>query len=501
MSVVSDRIRLPATGATHPSRWWPASAHLLLIAVSVLYCAIVFIRTSQSMAFTYDEVVYASQVAVDTEATRFTAPRSRGMTLLLAPVLVFTDSVYATRVYLALLSGVLLYLAFRPWLRVTADLGGRWRYLPPVAAGCFVSLWLVQLYGTMGYPNLWLAFVLVAGVGSFVRAVTEASPAWPAVTAVGGAFAAASLLRPTDAVAAAAPLLVAPLVVRQWRRLRPVLAVVVGLLVGWTAWAVEAYARFGGVPERLREGAEINRGGLVFTVPEHFEALDGPALLCRPHDLCEGVEPSATVWWLVLPVLTVIGLVAARRARWLAAGLLATACALALTGPYFFLIDYAAPRFLLPTYGLLLIPAAGGLLWLLNLPRPGLRPLVAVMVALALLAHVGVQQRLLVDAHDRLLVKSRSVTLQAGQLRAAGVERPCLLWGAGVVPLSYPLKCRSVWEEERAPSETDEELRQALARGEHVVVRLHHEVDVPDFMADWRRLELEDGTYVAYLPR
>ncbi|HEV3505696.1 MAG TPA: hypothetical protein VG637_10505, partial [Actinomycetes bacterium] len=123
--------------------------------------------------------------------------------------------------------------------------------------------------------------------------------------------AAASLIRPTDALAVALPLMFVPLVVMAWLRLEPLVAMLVGLLVGWSAWIGEAYARFGGPLQRLRDGSETNQGGLVNSIPEHIDALDGPSVLCRPHDVCAGIEPGAAMWWFALPVLAAVGLVAA----------------------------------------------------------------------------------------------------------------------------------------------------------------------------------------------
>jgi hypothetical protein len=68
------------------------------------------------------------------------------MSLLLAPVGAFTSSSFAIRTYLALLAGLCLYLAFRPWLSIFAE---RWPYthLPAIAAGLFGPLWVTVLYG------------------------------------------------------------------------------------------------------------------------------------------------------------------------------------------------------------------------------------------------------------------------------------------------------------------------------------------------------------------
>jgi hypothetical protein len=483
--------------------WWLSGEHAALIAVAVAYGLVVVLRTSQTMSLTFDEVVYASQLGTDTPAVRFSAPRARGMTLLVAPVVTITESVLMLRAYLTILSGVLMYVAFRPWLSLFQRAGDRYRYLPAVAAGLFATLWTTVLYGNLSYPNLWLGFALVAGVGYFFRASSEPAPAWGPVAGVAAAFAAASLIRPTDALAVALPLMFVPLVVMAWLRLEPLVAMLVGLLVGWSAWVGEAYARFGGPIQRLRDGSETNQGGLVNSVPEHIDALDGPSVLCRPHDVCAGIEPGAAVWWFVLPVLAAVGLVAARRHRWFAVGAFTAASAATFTLPYLFLIDYSAARFLIPTYGLLAIPAAGALLWLTGLGDRPIRTGVSIVVVVLLLLHVAVQQDLLGTVRDRQEGIAREYEAMADFLREAqGVRAPCLVWGEGVIQLAYPLKCRSVWVAGgAAPIENDPVITAALARGEDVVVRIRADEEVPAFMAGWRRVELPGSdVFVGYLP-
>jgi hypothetical protein len=506
VSVVADRPPRDAArtpGARSLLRW-PHPAHAALIAVSAAYCLLVLWRTSQSMTLQYDEVVYASQVAREAPAAMFSAPRARGMSLLVAPVVVITESVLALRLYLVVLAGVLMYLGFRPWLAVFGRVGGRYAYVPPVAAGCFATLWLSVLYGNLAYPNLWLAFVLLAGVGYTVRAVTEPVPGWGPAVAVGVAFAVASLIRPTDALATAGPLLVGLLVVGSWRRLRPMLAIGIGLLVGWSAWIAEAYARFNGPVERLRMGGETNESGFVNSLPEHLYALDGPAVLCRPASLCAGVAPEAAVWWFALPVLVAIGLYAAGRAGWGRIGWLVTAVAGAVALPYFVLIDYAAPRFLLPTYGLLMILVAAALILVTGLGRVEMRALVAVAVTGAMLVHFGAQMNVLNGVNGRLVDGSAGQEQFADSLRDEyDVRAPCLIWGISALQLSYQLKCRSIPALTRlaSPEEREHTILEAVARGDSVAVRMHTDVPLPAFMAGWRRVEPPGtGNYAVYLP-
>jgi len=506
VSVVADRQPRGADRGSGTRRLlrWPAPAHAALIAVSVAYCLLVVWRTSQTMTLQYDEVVYASQVATEAPAARWSAPRARGMALLVAPVVVITEWVFALRVYLVVLAGVLMYLAFRPWLAVFGRVGGRYAYVPPVAAGCFATLWLTVLYGNLAYPNVWLAFVLLAGAGYVARAVIEPSPAWGTTIAIGAAFATASLLRPTDALATAGPLLLGMMLVRQWRRLRPMLAVGLGLLIGWGAWVAEAYARFGGPIERLRVGGETNQSGFVNSLPEHLYALDGPAVLCRPSSVCAGVEPVAAMWWFVLPVLVAVGLFAAARSGWGRMGWLVTSAAVAVALPYVFLIDYAAPRFLLPTYGLLMILVAAALIRVTDTSSVEMRAVAAVAVGGALVLHIGAQMYILNGVNERLVEGSARQEQFSDSLRDEyGVRAPCLIWGTSALQFGYQLKCRSIpaLSRDASPEPSEQAILEAVARGESVVVRVHADVQIPAFMAGWRRVEPPGtGNYAVYLP-
>ncbi|GAA1265701.1 hypothetical protein Psi02_07140 [Planotetraspora silvatica] len=454
------------------------------------------------MGMQWDEVVYASQIVHDVPNVMFSAPRARGMPLLLAPVGLFTASVFAIRVYLVILAGVLLYAAFMPWLSLFQQGGKNWRYVPALAAGLFATLWMTVLYGDMAYPNLWLAFTLMAGTGLFFRAVSASKATVGAMLCIVAAFAAASLLRPTDSLAAAAPLFLASVVIPAWRRLRPIGAVAAGLAVGWGAWIIEAFISFGGPIARLRGGAEVNEGGLTWSLPRYLDALDGKYLLCRPHNLCDGFELSNSLWWLLLPALVALAIYPARRHGHLTRILVTISCALAVALPYWLLIDYAAPRFLLPAYALLSIPIAFGVVWLLARRRTWARVAMAAIVTSLIVGHVVVQQVPFTRANDGVIEEGRNHTAQAKFLREKyGVHAPCLIVGAGAIQQGYPLRCRSEYATEETLPSKEPLIADAIAHGNDVIVRMRGKEHVPAFMADWRRLKLPNSTYVAYLPK
>jgi hypothetical protein len=473
--------------------------------VAVLFVITVLAATSLSMALGYDEAVYASQVTPDVPAAPFSAHRARGMSWLLWPVAALTAAAPAIRVYLALLSGLFLYAAFRPWLGLYATAGGALRFVPAVAAGLFATLWPTVLHGVLVLPNLWLAFALAAGVGHTCRLV-RSPPAGNGWWWIVAAFAAAALLRPTDATIAAAPVVLALLLGRRARRarrarlLRALAAVVTGLAVGWVTWAVEAFARFGDPVTRLRAGADTVGGGLTWNLPGHLAALGGP---CPPAGACPPVQWPVAAWWLALPVLVGIGLVAAARARLLGSTATATACAVAVAVPYLVLVDVAAAtRLLLPSYALLAPAVATGLCWLVGRRTGRTRAVAATAVTVLVAAHVAGQQEALGRARADLVRQAETTTAQASFLRSSqGVTPPCLIVGEGVMQQGYLLRCRPVRATEANLAHREDEMSAALARGEHVVVRIHRDAALPGFMAGWQQVRLPgDGSYVAYRP-
>lgn len=124
--------------------------------------------------------------------------------------------------YLALLSGLGLFLALRAWrgllpVRVVA-LGG----------ALFASLWVTLFYGPQAMPNLWVAIGGLAAVGYFLQAQADRSRGTP-LWGLAASAALMALMRPTDAVWVSFPLLAALLAVRRWRHGR----LVVALAGGW----------------------------------------------------------------------------------------------------------------------------------------------------------------------------------------------------------------------------------------------------------------------------
>ncbi|MFJ7904606.1 hypothetical protein ACIQ6V_29680 [Streptomyces sp. NPDC096198] len=414
---------------------WRERGQGLIAAVAAAFTLAQIFLVHPGMGLGWDETVYVSQVSAHAPAAYF-APRARGVSLLVAPVTLWSSSTTLLRVTLAVLSGLALFLALRAWrgvfpVRVRA-LGG----------ALFASLWITLFYGPQAMPNYWVAVGALAATGCFLRARadrTDHSALW-------GLAASAALMawmRPTDALWATAPLLVLVVFVRRWRRPAVLIALVAGLAAGAAEWITEAYvADYGGLLGRLAEGSRIQGGlGWDLAVADQLRSLAGRAL-CRP---CTGPlpNPAVTAWWFALPLFAVLAaFVAAWHGR-PARTLVPLVCAATAAFPYLFLIGYAAPRFLLPAYALLAIPVADALLQLVTASDGRWRPVAAMLVALGLAGHLAVQYTVLHRTVARTVADRRGWSRTAAELHRLGVRPPCVLTGNESVPIAFYTGCSS----------------------------------------------------------
>lgn len=444
-----------------------------------------------SLPLGWDEAVYASQVSPRVPAAYFSAPRARGISWLAAPAVLLTSSTPVLRGWMVLLSTVGLVAAFWPWRRLVGE------RVTAGAAAVFASLWVVQFYANEVMPNLYVAYGAVAAVGWFVRAARCPGPR--EAGAVAGSVAFAALMRPPDAVFLSLSLIAAAAAVRAWRRWVPVCAVLTGLVTGLLPWLLEAYTRYGGVLARLREGSDVQGGMRIgVAVGMQARALNGP-LLCRPCHVGWSY-PLLSTWWLALPLLVAGGLtLAARTGRRRGRPdpfpglMLATMCAVALSAQYLFLLDYAAPRFLVPAYALLALPVtacAAGVVHAASRRRRAVAGLLAVVFASHLVGQFLVLERR-VDSQ----VRSRTALQHlARRLHGIGLRPPCTLVGADVVPLAFHAGCASEALGGNNRSITVGELMRRAA-GQPLAAAAHTPL-VPDYARGWLRCSLttDDGT-------
>jgi hypothetical protein len=512
------------------SAWWIGLAAAAFTASQLAF-------VSPRLGLSWDEAVYVSQVSGHAPAAYFDPARARGIPLLVAPVTLLTSSVIALRAYLSVASGLGLFGALLAWR------GLRPAWLLALAGLAFGSLWVAQYYGPQAMPDLWVALSALAAVGLFLQAANRlgrvpatepgavaareagavaareagavaareagavaageagavpagepaaasAGPAWPWLAGLAACVAAAALVRPGDAVFLAVPLLAATAVVAGWRRWQLAAAAVAGLAAGCAEWVAEAYLRFGGPLARLHAaGAEQGGFALHFAVWAELRAVNGPTL-CRPCTV-GWRRPELSLWWLALPVLVALGLLAARRAGRLGSALLPAVCGFCVAVQYLFLIDYAAPRFLLPAYALLALPVADGIGWLLTGVRPDLQPLTRFAVVFCLAAQVLAQHLVLDHEVGGTITFHNDYTRIVADLRSLGVRPPCLIKGQQYIPIAFYAGCAS------APGLA------GAARSERVALLEYQGTGRPRYVRGWRR-HLLPGTrvlrLVAYLP-
>ena len=463
--------------------WW-------LVAVGVAFTVAELLFVSPRMGLSWDEAVYVSQVSGHAPAAWFDPARARGVPLLVAPVAALTSSVAALRVYLSVTCGLGLTVALWTWRRL------RPAWVLGLAGVLFGGLWVAQYYGPQAMPDMWSALGCLAAVGCFLRGGRAA------LAGLGASVAFVTLVRPGDAVYLAAPLVVAAALV--WRSWPRAAVVVAGLVAGGAEWVVEAYARFGGIASRLHAaGAEQGGFGLHFALPAELRALNGPTL-CRPCTI--GVRyPELDLWWFLLPVL-----VGARRpgrppggsggwvpqsggsrgsSPWAGTVLLPVVCGLCVAAQYLFMINYAAPRFLLPAYALLAVPAADGLAFLMTGLGHELRPAMIAAVTCFLVVQLVGQHLVLDHEVGGTVTFHDDYTRIATALAARGVRPPCLISGVQYIPIAFYAGCASAG---------------TAAPGDHVALLVPSGRRPPSYARDWRAYRIT-GTSVlkvsAYIRR
>ena len=390
--------------------------------------------------FGVDETVYLSQVNTHVQPGLFSAPRARGSALIAAPVTTLTSSTAAVRLWLATLSGVGLFVGFWPWLRVRSG------YTAPIAAALFSTIWTAVYYGFTVMPNEWVAYGALAGTGCMICYLRQPRRRYLVGAAL--AMAVVALFRPSDALCLlAGAALASMLLPATWRsRCLAVGALAGGLLGGVTEWIVEAVLRYGGLMRRVHLAqAENGGGGLHFAGAAQARALAGPTL-CRNGCHADAPLPYQ-LWWIALGIFALIGAIHAQRARHSRTEMAAAVIALVLAAEYVFTVTYAAPRFMLPSYALLSIPCAAGLITCTRAARSRPAQAAAVtMIAIGALAHTALQVRVIVTRLEPAENRTYNAYLaDARRLARHGLHRPCLVLGSPAVDqIAYATGCTNV---------------------------------------------------------
>ena len=324
------------------------SPHRLLVLSALGFAALQLGLVGPWQPLEWDEAVYWSQVLPGPKPT-YGATRAQGILWLAWPASLGSAHVPQLRLYLMGCSSLLFYLALRPWVR----------YLGQATVGSTVALlaiWPAVYYGGTLSPNLFAALSVLGTFGYGLQYAREGSLG-SAVSAALLAFFAV-LLRPPDSAVVFACYGAALLVTRQWR-----LAVALGLgaLVAMLAWAVESHIRFSGIAERLSAAsAHVTQArGTVPTHQAHLFAYETGRLIGRVKS-SEPATHGLLTWAGLLASGAAAVFAAHRRGQRELRLVLATSVlgSLSLALFYFLKVTLVAPRFLLPSY-LMLLPHVG----------------------------------------------------------------------------------------------------------------------------------------------
>lgn len=466
-------------------RWRSGLAWLILVAVGFAVAQLVVVPLDTFLS--WDEALYASQFSTTVPAMGMSAHRALGVPLLLAPVTAMTSSIPAVRAYLVAATCVGLVLAFRPWLRV----GGRSAAL---AALLFAGSEVALENAPQALPSVPAALAAVAGVGFFLRA-TGPGRARGAEAGVAVAFAVLSLTRPTDAVFVSVPLLVAAVVVPRWRRLVPMAAVVVGLLVGGVVWLVEAWVRYDGPFSRLAAMRRITAAGT--TEPVAFQWLADLRAYVAASPL-----PAALVIAGCVVAAAAVTAAAVRMLRTVPRSrtwALPVVAALGAALPYYLLLSFTSTRYLLPAYGLLTPVLATALVGVARI-RPGALGRVAGGVVAALVVAFVAAQVPMARADMAPVAAARQEREgYAARLSALGVVPPCVVSGSFAPQVAYALRCSAGDIESAVADDTTEhaanrrDVLRAHAENAQLVV-VWRSSRRPAWLADWTRVRISRRT-------
>jgi hypothetical protein len=231
-----------------------------------------------------------------------------------------------------------------------------------------------------------------------------------------------------------------------WRLIPPL---GLGLLVGVLPWFVEISVRFGG-PIRGLDVAHTEHhlvvGDAGANLSAYLAATDGGSSADIPI--------AGVVWWSSLVVLTVLAIVRSSGSR-RSIVVLSGAGALVLGAEYLVFVSAVAPRFLLPAYAFVAIPAAVGLLSLLRggIVGRGTGVLVLLLIGGWIVWQAQVADRVGHEQREEL-VNFREVGVR---LREMAEGRPCAFMSPhGWPSIEFAAGCRgSALPRPRGPSERE----------------------------------------------
>jgi hypothetical protein len=462
-------------GPNHRQKRLLGTDLLWLLGAAAAFTSSVIAFTPLHQGFSWDEVVYVSQISHHAPSMPWAAERARGMPLLVAPVTLLTGSPTVLRLYLALLAGLGLFLGLLAWR------GLRAAWVLALAGVVFGSLWVAQAEAPLVFPNFWAAIGGISGVGLFLQAAKRMASRRYIFILLTAATAFTALMRPADALFLFAPLIVAVVAKKEWRSAALFVAMISGLVLGLGEWLAEAYAYFGGVSARLGAASKAS-GGTGLHLLNGFRVLNGRTSWSYPGILA---------WWVVFLALAAIGVWAVSQSEGWLFSLVPAICALGVYILYSF-PNLVSARYMLPAWLLLAIPVADGIAKISVSLYGRLR--LAWAVAAIIFVLTGLVSQHIVLARE---IGSRQAAIRANgevtsQLFNLKVRPPCLVTSDSTqpftpvaMPVAYYLDCSYAWDVTRISLPSHRRIVMIESRTGHPF----------SYVRDWpdRRLRTSDG--------
>ncbi len=448
--------------------WLSRDSLLWLILVTVLFLVAELNPSLLRMPLGPDEMTYIAKTSVHASGVFLPPVHGHGVGLLAAPVTLFTTSLVALRVWMAVLSALGLFLGMLCWR------GIRPAWVLALAGLILASLAITQNSGVQVYPDWWAGVGILAFTGLFLHAVNGTMRAGRALTLVGVVSFFIVMMRPQNIVFILGPAIAAVIFVPAWRKPKVLVAMGIGVALGLLEWAAEAVYWFGGVANRVHlAGQEPPSLRPYFSFFTQVKVLSGP-WYCEPGQCTDWRLPWETLWWVALFGLVVLGIYAVWRTSAKASSLLALFTGLWVVVLYGLLVPFGAPRYFLPTYALFAILAADGIAWLITESR---WRTAGVVVTCAFLLTGIVSQQVVLRGEVSNQAVSRPYEARAAQLAKLGIHPPCVVYSPSI---AYYLGCAAPWS-----GGTMREVFALTPQGKH----------------GWRRLPLPPSAPVVFVPK
>jgi hypothetical protein len=411
-----------------------------LALVSILFLAAELTPALLRMPLGADEITYIARTSTLANGVSLPPVHGQGAGLLAAPATLLTGSLTAIRVWMSVLSAVGLFLALLCWRRL------RPAWVLAIAGLILGGMAISQNSGVQIYPDWWGALGVLALTGLLLHAVNGTMST--RITLPGVAFTSLLivLMRPQNIVFIMGPAILAVVVVRAWRQRKVLIAMGIGVVLGCLEWVIGGYLWYGGVGSRIQlAGQEPPSFSLYFSWGTQAKVLSGP-WYCIPPSGCQGWNmPGESVWWVAFLAVAVLGFWAAWRTSDKASSVLAAATAVWVIGLYCLLVPFGAPRYLTPSWALMSILAADGVVWLATKAR---WHRAGIAIACVFLLSGLISQRFVLQREAVEQSSGRAFAENAAAVRAAGVKPPCAMDSPSA---AYYAGCIAPWTGETVP--------------------------------------------------